>query len=135
MRIVTEIHHLKKGDLIAVIETGRHAHTRTLSAGSTLKEVFQDDIEANSAIVLERFGVDDDGEWADKDGWEEGSGVEQPYWLGPPALVVQFLKPRHGITSTHIFPHETLPAFYLDWSSPSLPASILLISSANDQDA
>ena len=117
MRIVTKIHHLRRGDIIAVIDAKGLAE-RGLGAGETLKEVFQYDIEHQTAVVWDRSGVDDDGEC------EEGRR---------PMLSVRFEKKRPGIVDVD-FIWERWNGFWLSSSFHSEVKYILLLSRAKDPD-
>jgi hypothetical protein len=134
MRIVNNIHHLKSGDLIAVVFLDIWLGFR-LDDGETLKEVFKQYIEKDSALVLYRYGVNDDGEWDDKDGWEEGSGVEPPPWVGDPMLEIQYLTPRNQRLKEEIFAYDKEgPGLYVQRNGAEHPVSILLISQADDPE-
>ena len=116
MRIVTKIHHLRRGDIIAVIDAKGLAE-RGLGAGD-LKEVFQYDIEHQTAVVWDRSGVDDDGER------EEGRH---------PMLSVRFEKKRPGKVDVD-FVMERWNGFWLVSGFHSEVKYILLLSRAKDPD-
>tara|TARA_R110000824_G_scaffold65056_2_gene169755 strand:- start:94 stop:486 length:393 start_codon:yes stop_codon:yes gene_type:complete len=119
MRVITEIHHLKRGDLIAVIDAKGLAE-RGLGAGETLKEVFQYDIEHNTCIVYDRSG-EDNSVFDDAD---------------PPALGVRYQKPRPGslVRSDTIWRRRNGHGFWLASRFWSEVKYILLLSSADDPD-
>lgn len=117
MRIVTKIHHLRRGDIIAVIDAKGLAE-RGLGAGETLKEVFQYDIEHQTAVVLDRDGVDDDGEW------EEGKR---------PMLSIRYQKKSPGkLSGDNIW--ERWNGFWLASGFHHEVKYILLLSRAKDPD-